>query len=141
MIQNRRQYNVTKGQVARLRDALDAAKQAKPKMPARVYKAMVAGVESQIDELRQQLLEYEELEKATALHLRSVVDLPDVLIRARVARGYTQKDLAERLKLKPQQIQKYEATRYSSASLSRLLDVMKALDLDLQATIPLKSRK
>jgi len=141
MISNQRQYNVTKGQITRLENALNASKAAKARMAPRVYTAMVAGIQSQIDELKGQLREYEELEKATALDLRSAEELPDVLIRARVARGYTQKDLAERLKLKPQQIQKYEATRYRSASLNRVLEVMKALGLDLQAKIPLKSHR
>ena len=141
MIQNQRQYQVTKAQISRLEDALKTGKGAKREMDERVYRAMLAGIESLIDELQQQLREYEKLEKATALHLRSAEDLPELLIKARVARGYTQKDLAEKLDLKPQQIQKYEATRYRSASLSRLLDIMKALGLELQAKIPLKSHK
>ena len=51
MIQNQRQYRVTKGQVSRLKAALTAAKATKAKMPARVYKAMVRGIESQIEDL------------------------------------------------------------------------------------------
>lgn len=141
MIQNRRQYNVTKSKVRRLEDALGATEVPKERMPARVYRAMIAGIESLIEELRVELREYDELEQAAELHLESVEKLPEVLIKARVARGYTQKDLAERLKLKPQQIQKYEATRYRSVSFRRLVDIMKALDLDLQADIPLKSHK
>lgn len=140
-IQNRRQYNVTKGQIARLETALEAATGAEDRVDPRVYRAMTAGIESQIEEMRQELREFEELEQAKELHLESVEELPEVLIKARVARGYTQKDLAERLKLKPQQIQKYEATRYRSVSFRRLVDIMKALDLDLQADIPLKSHK
>lgn len=141
MIQNRRQYNVTKGQAARLEQALEAAKSTADRMAPRVYKAMVAGIRSQIDDLERELREYEELEQASELHLDSAEDLPTVLIKARVARGYTQKDLAEKLDVQPQQIQKYEATGYRSASLRRVLDVMRALDLDLRADLLLKTSK
>jgi HTH-type transcriptional regulator/antitoxin HigA len=140
MVQNRRQYNVTKGQIERLRNALGAAEGIKAKMPPRIYAAMVAGIQSQIADMEQELREYEELEKAEEIHLASAEDLPQVLIKARVARGYTQKDLAEKLRLKPQQIQRYEGTGYRAVSLRRLLDIMKALDLDLQADIPLRSK-
>lgn len=138
MIQNERQYNVTKGQISKLEDALAAAKETKARMAPRVYAAMMAGIQSQIEELRQQLREYEDLATAEALHLRSAEELPQLLIHARVARGYTQKDLAHRLNLKPQQVQKYEATGYRSASLRRVLDVIKALELQFETDIGLK---
>jgi ribosome-binding protein aMBF1 (putative translation factor) len=139
MIQNKRQYSVTKGQIARLESALDAAREAKDRVDGRVHKAMTAALKSQIDELRERLHRFEELERAKELHLDSVEELPELLIRARVARGYTQRDLAERLKLKPQQIQRYEATRYRSVSLRRLQQVMKALGVDLQADVSLEA--
>lgn len=123
--------------MTRLKDALTAAKGTKGKMPARVYKAMLKGIESQIEELREELRKYEDLRRARALHLGSAEGLPELLIQARVARGYTQGDLASRLKLKPQQIQKYEATGYRSASLARVIDVMKALDLQLETDVHL----
>ena len=137
MIQNQRQYRVTKGQVSRLKAALTAATGTKAKMPTRVYKAMVKGIESQIEELREELRKYEALKEASALHLGSAEGLPELLVQARVARGYTQSDLADRLRVKPQQIQKYEATGYRSASLARVIDVMKALDLQLETDVHL----
>jgi len=124
MIRNERQYKVTKGQVSRLEAALGADREAKPKMAKRVFEAMVAGIQSQIDDLEQELKEYRDLTKVEALPLRSADDLPELLVRARVARGYTQKELAVRLNLKPQQIHKYEATGYRSASLGRVIEVL-----------------
>ena len=78
LIQNQRQYRVTKGQVTRLRDALAAAKGTKAEMPARVYKAMLKGIESQIEELREELRKYEDLRRARVLHLGSAEGLPDL---------------------------------------------------------------
>jgi ribosome-binding protein aMBF1 (putative translation factor) len=137
MIQNERQYRVTKGQIAKLESALAHSRTVEGKVDPRIYRAMIAGIEDQTEELRQQLREYEELKSAHALRLRSADELAQTLVRARVARGYTQKDLAKKLRLRPQQIQKYEATGYQSASLKRVLEVMVALDLRLQAEIPL----
>ena len=46
-----------------------------------------------------------------------------LLIRAGIARGLSQKSLASRLGLKEQQIQRYEASEYASASLARIRSV------------------
>jgi len=135
MITNQRQYNVTRGQIARLESAIETAKGGKSKMDSRVYKAMTAGFGSQIKDLKKELEEYERLQQTTAIHLDAPEELAEALIKARVARGYSQKELAERLNLKPQQIQKYESTSYQSASLSRLIDVMNALDVELKADL------
>lgn len=138
MIQNQRQYNVTRGQIAKLEGALEASRRTQGRMDPRIYEAMIAGIESQIEELRQELLAYEELSQAARLYLGSAEDIGPILIKARVARRMTQKDLADAVKLKPQQIQKYEATEYRSASLKRVLDVMRALDVEIQTEIQLR---
>ena len=138
MIQNKRQYNVTKKQIETLSEGLEAAVQEKTDMDPRLYKAMVAGIRSQIDDLEQEVREFEELQNASLLHIKSSEDFARVLIQGRVARGLTQNELAEKLNLKPQQIQKYEATQYQGASLKRILDILVALDLDFEADIPLK---
>ena len=64
-------------------------------------------------------------------HLTTLDDLPRLLVRARIAAGMSQKALAERMGLKEQQIQRYESSDYSSASLSRLREVAKALDFSV----------
>lgn len=54
--------------------------------------------------------------------------LPDELIQRRKLNGWTQKQLAERLGLKEQQIQKYEKTRYQGVSLRRLVVIAATLE-------------
>lgn len=141
MISNERQYNVTKGQIAKLRSALEVAEDtSKDTMDPRVYEAMVAGIQSQIDELTEQLRAYERIAGAKQLQIQSASELPELLIQGRIARGLTQEGLAKKLNLKPQQIQRYEATCYRSASLKRVLEVMRALGLDFKVNVPLDSR-
>ena len=53
--------------------------------------------------------------------------LPECLAEERKKLGLTQKKLAERLGLKEQQIQRYEATQYQSASLKRIVEVVEAM--------------
>lgn len=53
----------------------------------------------------------------------------------RIAKGYSQKELARQLGLKEQQIQRYEATCYSSISLSNYCRVARALNFKLQISM------
>ena len=68
--------------------------------------------------------------------LNVVAELPAVLIKARIAQGLSQKDLAERLSLKEQQIQRYEATDYATASLARIMEVVEALGVETGKPAP-----
>lgn len=139
MIENERQYRITKAQLARLEAALARSQKPSAKIHRRLHQAMIDGFQSQIDELRDELAAYENLKegKETTVRLHSLADLPDLLIKARLARGYTQAELAKRLKLKPQQIQRYEATRYRSVSLTRLVQIAQVLKVDLHETVRL----
>jgi HTH-type transcriptional regulator/antitoxin HigA len=51
---------------------------------------------------------------------------------APTAAGLSQEELAAKLGLKPQQIQRYEATDYQGASLERVNAVVRALGLKLR---------
>lgn len=89
------------------------------------------------EELRNDLREYEMLRSGEegSFEVRSLEELPQVLVKARIASRLTQRDLARRLGLKEQQIQRYEATGYASASLSRVLEVANALGLSVESSL------
>ena len=94
-----------------------------------IAKAQEDALQSQLADLKEQLQEYEAL-KAGHFDLDAlnvVAELPTVLIKARIAQGLRQKDLAKRLGLKEQQIQRYEATDYATASLTRIKEVANVL--------------
>src|SRR5215471_2852389 len=96
-------------------------------------------MESQLEELREELAEYEALRNGhiAVLELDSLDKLPEALIRARIAAGLTQKQLAQRLGLKEQQIQRYEAKRYAGASLQRIQAVAEALGATIREQVVL----
>ncbi len=69
--------------------------------------------------------------KVTNLQASNLQDLPDILIGARIARHMTQSQLGDYVGLKMQQIQAYEAERYATAQLSRLLRIANALGVNI----------
>src|SRR5260221_522950 len=75
--------------------------------------------------------------QARSVVLEAVEDLPRALIRARIASGMTQEGLARRLGLKAQQVQRYEATEYDSASFARICRVVQALGLRMPKAVRL----
>jgi transcriptional regulator with XRE-family HTH domain len=98
-----------------------------------------------VEELHEELATYEALRggQVRVLELESLAELPEALIRARIAVGLTQKELAQRLRLKEQQIQRYEATRYAGVSLERIRAVGEALGVTIreQVILPTASRE
>lgn len=137
MIENERQYRVTKAQLERLETALANTSVGSDKLASKLSQAMRAGLESQIIDLRTEMEEYDALRRQhiKELELSSLADLPELLIKARISHNLTQAGLARRLKLKEQQIQRYEATRYRTASFERLLAVARALGIDLKERV------
>ena len=97
-----------------------------------IVKAQREALSSQIADLKEELREYEALKAGLFQldQLKTVAELPTLLIKARIAQGLSQKELAERLGLKEQQIQRYEATDYASARLARIKEVAGALGID-----------
>jgi ribosome-binding protein aMBF1 (putative translation factor) len=72
-----------------------------------------------MEELGEQVEAYERLNagRSKGVVLEGVEDLPKALIRARIAAGMTQESLARRLGVKPQQVQRYEATECGAPAL------------------------
>jgi transcriptional regulator with XRE-family HTH domain len=135
MIKNEREYRITKAQAEKFERAL--ARFAQPagvdgEIHPLLRKAQEDALRSQLADLRTELEEYEALRagRRAVPDLRSFTDLPQQLIRRRIAAGLSQKDLANRLGLKEQQVQRYEATDYASASFTRLVEVIRALEME-----------
>ena len=132
MIKNERQYRITKAQAARFARTLESLERDPTEAPGvhpRIAQAQRDALRSQLADLNQELREYESLQAGgfDLDQLNAVSALATDLIKARIARGLSQRELAEQIGLKEQQIQRYEATEYSSASLARIKEVADAL--------------
>ncbi len=136
MITNERQYRITSAQLVKLKTAIDnfdikeTTKRIKSKILA---KAEIEALRSEYENLSMQLHEYETLKSGTVeiLKASNLEELPSILIRARIVKGLSQRQLADAIGLKEQQIQRYEAEEYASANLRRLADVSNALSLSI----------
>ncbi len=151
MIRNERQYRTTLRQRQMLAEALDDLAGRSISLPlssigpepadraAQIVELERASLVGQLVELDAQVHEYEQLragQLATA-RVPSLADLPDALVRARIAAGLSQRELAARLGMKEQQIQRYESDGYAGASLSRLREVMDALGVEFEGDVEL----
>ena len=132
MITNEKQFRSTRTQIERLREALDGLDTSADVHPIFV-EAHRSALTSQLTELEDDVADYEALRAGdiTSFAAEGLHDLPDILIRARIARGMSQKDLGDFLGLKEQQVQRYEAERYRSASLDRIIEVADALHVQI----------
>ena len=136
MISNERQYRITKAHAEKFSRALQEAT-ARSGIDPLLQKMEFDALRSQLHDLEQELREYETLCSGAenVFTLDSFAELPRALIKARIASGLTQKDLADRLGLQEQQIQRYEATDYTAASVRRLKQVIEALGIRVHADV------
>jgi len=142
-ILNERQYRITKSAAERFARTLEAFDQetagsgGPSDMHPLARQAMRDSLESQVQVLRQQLSEYEveRFSPSAQLPVNSLDDLPEILIRSRISAHMTQKDLATRLHLKEQQIQRWEQTRYKGVSWERLQSVLSVLSVHLAGQV------
>ncbi len=139
MITNEVQRRVTQAAIREFEEALARVDQDARDRPEWVRRGLREGMESQLADLHAELAEYEALRSGQVreLELRSLRELPEALIRARITAGLSQKALARRLGLKEQQIQRYEATRYTGVSLERVQAVADALGVQLHERVVL----
>lgn len=136
MITNERQYRISKAKLGELTEAADSfdVKEATGRVGSGVLaKAELAALESEVEVLSSQIKEYEALKSGAVslLEAESLEALPTLLIKARIAKGMSQRQLAEAMGLKEQQVQRYESEGYASASLKRLKEMATALELDI----------
>ncbi|TDX04023.1 helix-turn-helix transcriptional regulator [Kribbella sp. VKM Ac-2566] len=140
MIRNERQYRVTLSERDRLLAELAEGKVAD--VPGWILAVTREALTSQVLEMDDEIAEYEALRSGAAPAATQVADLselPRALVSARIASHLTQRDLAERLGLREQQIQRYEANDYAGASISRLEEVMQALNVTFRGEVSLPS--
>jgi HTH-type transcriptional regulator / antitoxin HipB len=127
MIVNEKQYKITKGNLDRFQNSLTQLKTQTD--TSLKHRTRVNAVQSEIEDLQAQLLEYETLRNSGNVNvpINTLESLAEELVKARIAKGLTQAALAKQLGMKSQMIQRYEATNYANASLTRVLEVARVL--------------
>lgn len=129
MIANQHQYKVAKRSLLSLRARMAAG----DAISSDECEGQLSEMQRRVAQLTRDVEIYESLKvgKTSIFSVSNLHDLSELLIAARIARGMTQKDLAIFMGMKMQQIQKYEAERFQSASLRRVAMIADALGLDV----------
>ena len=136
MIKNERQYRITRAQANRFSQALrnlQVDTDERYELHPSLRQLQEEALRSQLGDLEADIREYEALKEGSFAFekLGGISELPKLLICARIASGLTQRDLAGLLGLKEQQIQRYEASDYASASFKRIKEVVSALGMEV----------
>ena len=132
IILNDREAREAKSSVAEFEKALASESMLSPQtlgLPAQIVDGYRKAVKAQKDEIIQLVNAYEAAKSGdhSALTLRSEKDPGIALVVARIARELTQKELARKLGLKEQQVQRYEADRYRTISIANFQRVASVL--------------
>lgn len=135
MIFSDKQYSVSTAELEKLKSALAAAQKRETEQEW-LKQAEIDALKSQISDIEAELVEYDLLKAGQIAFSKTYAleELPKVLVQARIAAGMSQTDLAAKLDMKPQQIQRYEATGYAVASLARLVEVSRVLGVKASGT-------
>jgi transcriptional regulator with XRE-family HTH domain len=132
MIKNQKQVSITKERLAEISKAkADFIERNKDNIDSAKYRLSINSYNGLIGELEDDLRVYESLVKGNfhCFQPKSLLEIGETLIAARLAQNMSQKQLGEKLGLKEQQIQRYEATDYETAAFHRIIEVATALKI------------
>lgn len=138
VISNDRQAREAAGHIGDLNEALNSEHVLEATavgLPREALESYRRSLRAERDVLSRKLAAYQKAKAGDfdLLEREAAGDFGSQLIVARIVKGYTQKDLARKLGLKEQAIQRYEAERYRSISLSGFQRFAAILGLRLTA--------
>ena len=133
MIKNERQYKITRSRAHEARNALGELRRTplSDGLQPEMRELQLDALSGTLGDLQAELAEYDALHDATVIKANGIEQLPTSLIQARIACGLTQRQLAERIGVQEQAIQRYEATGYFGVSFARLVEIANALGISV----------
>lgn len=141
MIKNEQQYQNTKEWLRRFEKSVaEFDSNEDLKADPKRWKLHRDSYQSQVDELKAEIAEYERLincdkTQPITVTVESLNKLPEALIRARIAAKMSLFELAEILEIDEQRVKEYEDTDYQCASFVELLEVATALGVEFENAV------
>jgi len=133
MIKNDKQYAITKSKRNEFSKSFETLQASENN--DLLNQVMKDSIVSQLETFDRELLEYEKLKNERPnIIISSIEQLPETLIKARIAKGLSQNELAQKTGLKEQQIQRYESNNYESANFERILSIAKSMNIHFEET-------
>lgn len=130
MIKNEKQYKIAKSHLEKWLKNQQVANVVQAGAPEWILNEQKLAVNEQVRQLQAEIKEYEDTVSGGIQALpdpRMVDDIPTLLIRWRIARKFTQKELAQYAGIHENLLQKYEAENYSGASYQTIMHIAHVL--------------
>ncbi|MBZ8179976.1 helix-turn-helix transcriptional regulator [Oscillatoria salina IIICB1] len=146
MILNDLEYQTTKERIAGFQRALTELNTPDNKLKKTnpvLWQLNVDGVQSLLADFSEQIQEYEALisrkqHEPLVFEIDSLAQLPQILIKARLAAKISQSELANRLGIEASLLQRYEDREYESATLTQLLEISQILGISILQKVTLE---
>ncbi|BAZ13337.1 hypothetical protein NIES4071_51760 [Calothrix sp. NIES-4071] len=139
MIKNEKQYNYSKECARKFEYSISVIQQdeAWKERNQEDWQLDIDAKQSHLMALQEEISEYERLvncdnNQPIKIKVESFNQLPDTLIKARIAAKMSQKELAEILGIEEQRVQEYEKTDYQCASFAEVIEVSAVLCVDFE---------
>lgn len=133
MIKNEKQYRISKKKLKELNEHIDRTTKETDKNPLR-NQLILASLNSSKNEIGNDILLYESLKKNKQglLKERLIAELPSVITEYKIVSGLTQKEFAEMLGIKEQQLQRYESESFKGVTFRNLLKFLDLIGLEIK---------
>jgi transcriptional regulator with XRE-family HTH domain len=139
MIKTNKQLKVTLQHIEGFGQAIAGARAAPPQagIAPEMHRARIAGMESMVESLRREVREYQGLVAGDreSIQITTWSDLPAAIIKHRIASGWSQAEFARRLKVRPQQVQRWEEMDNQTVSFSTLCEMAELLGIRFENRI------
>jgi HTH-type transcriptional regulator/antitoxin HipB len=133
MIKNEKQYIVTKKKLSGIYEGIDRIEALKKPISA-TKKLILVSLKVMKEQMENEIHAFDLLKTSDSplLNERSIDNLPELLIEFKIHSGMTQKEFSQKVGMKEQQIQRYEAENFNSISFKNLLKILHAIGLDIK---------
>lgn len=138
MIKNKKKLKQSEEQIQKLTELLDKFKDSE----SLADKVQYGALECRIEDIQDEIDEYNKIIEFGVNGLEfDILDLEKSITSLRLASNYTQKELAEKIGIAEQQIQRYEDQNYLKASFERIIQLIRVMADDVKLTFVKKEVK
>lgn len=137
MIKNDRQFKYTKKRLAELQDGLKAIHK-KYSSDKNKLSLLTQGYKEHVAQLTKEAGEYEKIKKLPLPHVLRAHDPLEIshqLARLRIARGFTQAQLAGRIGCKQSDVSRLEREEYRGYTITQLTKIAKSLNAKIELNL------
>jgi DNA-binding Xre family transcriptional regulator len=132
MIKNEKQYNITRKKLQEFNESILKKQSSPTPLPAK-ERLILVSLQLMQEQFVNEIEAYERLRsnRDDFLEERRIDELPDLLIEFKIHSRMTQKEFSQKVGMKEQQLQRYEAENFQGISFKNLLKILHAIGLEV----------